>query len=81
MVVNLAEKVHAMESLLKTTRAEMEEQQKIQRDLRKELEVTRKGLQTDLNSYETDELDLLDSQLDRKERLITRGRYGNPCVK
>ena len=81
MVVNLAEKVHAMESLLKTTRAEMEEQQKIQRDLRKELEVTRKGLQTDLNSYETDELDLLDSQLDREERLITRGRYGNPCVK
>ena len=80
-MANLAEKVHAMESLLKNTRAEMEEQQNIQRYLRKELEVTRTGLQTDLNSYQTDELNLLESQLDREERMIHRVRYGNPCVK
>ena len=80
MVAGLAEKVNAIESLLKTTRVEVEEQQNIQRDLEKELEVTRRGLQTDLNSDETDQLDLLDSQLDREERRVHTVTSGNPYV-
>ena len=80
MVAGLAEKVNAIESLLKTTRVEVEEQQNIQRDLEKELEVTRRGLETDLNSDETDQLDLLDSQLDREERRVHTVTSGNPYV-
>ena len=80
MVAGLAEKVNAIESLLKTTRVEVEEQQNIQRDLEKELEVTRRGLQTDLNSDETDQLDLLDSQLDREERRVHTVTSGNTYV-
>ena len=80
MVAGLAEKVNAIESLLKTTRVEVEEQQNIQRDLEKELEVTRRGLETDLNSDETDQLDLLDSQLDREERRVHTVTSGNTYV-